>query len=138
MSGDVKPIYCIVRGSGMFPEMKADAEAMAELPQGNRVVVTVKTPRNHARLRAYWAMLRDVVNATECAPTPDALHQLIKMETGFVDTIRDAKGRPYAVPASIALDKMDEATFVKFMANAERWIAESLGVDIAELRKATS
>lgn len=131
---DAKPIYCIVRGAGMFPEMRADAEAMAELPQGQRVVVTIKAPRNHARLRAYWAMMRDVVNATDVVPTPEALHQVIKMETGYVDLVRDAKGRAYAVPSSIALDKMDEPTFVKFMANAERWIAENLGIDVADLR----
>ena len=131
---DKKPIYMTRKGLRLYPEMQADARALELMPQNQRLVVNVHAPRNASRLRAYWAMLQDVVDAIESHPTANDLHQLIKMECGYVSLIRDSAGRAYAVPSSVALDKMPEETFIKFMADAERFIAERFGIDVAELK----
>jgi hypothetical protein len=123
-----KPVFAFIRqGDTLVPEMEYDAHALDGIANGQRVRVEIREWRNLSRLRAYWAMLHDVVVATEAAPVAEKLHEVLKLETGFVDTIRLPNGMRVAIPASVALDKMDEPDFIAFFQSAERWLAATYG-----------
>jgi hypothetical protein len=123
-----KPVYAFIKtGDGLYPEMEYDLHALDGIPNGQRVKVEIKEWRSLGSLRAYWAMLQDVIDATEAAPTKEILHEVIKLETGFIETIRLPNGMRVAIPASIAFDKMDAMEFVRFFKGAEKWLAETYG-----------
>lgn len=123
-----KPVYAFIRrGDALQPEMEMDRKALDGVAQGQRVKVEIKEFRNVGRHRAYWKMLHEMVAATECALSPERLHEVIKLETGVVDLIRLPNGMTVAIPGSIAFDKMDEDEFVAFFQAAERWLSETYG-----------
>jgi len=123
-----KPVYAFVRkGNALVPEMELDARALDGIKQGQRVRIEIKEWRNLDRHRAYWAMLHDVVAATECALTPERLHDVIKLEAGLIEHVRLPNGYMVALPGSIAFDKVSEAEFIAFFNAAERWLAETYG-----------
>lgn len=123
-----KPIYAFRRnGSALVPDMDMDMRALEGVANGQLVRIEIKEFRNVGRHRAYWKMLHEMVAATECALTPERLHEVIKLETGIVDLIRLPNGMTVAIPGSISFDKMDEPEFVAFFEAAERWIAETYG-----------
>lgn len=123
-----KPIFAFVRrGNSLVPEWDMDIRALDGISQGQRVRVEIKEFRNIGRHRAYWAMLQDVIDATDCALTPERLHDVLKLETGVVDLIALPNGMKVAIPGSISFDKMGEAEFVAFFARAELWLAETYG-----------
>lgn len=131
-----KPVYGFIRrGNYLVPEMDYDTHALDGVAQGQRVRIEVKEWRNFDRLRAYWAMLHHVVEATEAAPTAEKLHEVLKLENGFVDLIRLPNGYNVAIPSSVALDRMDEPEFIAFFAKAEEWLARTYGY-VAERRAA--
>jgi len=122
------PVYSFIRkGSALVPEMEYDARALDGIAQGQRVRLDIKEFRNADRNRAYWAMLHEVVAATEAALTPEKLHEVIKLETGHVDLVRLPTGMTVALPGSIAFDKITEPEFIAFFQAAERWLAQNYG-----------
>ena len=122
-----KPVYAFIRkGNALIPEMEIDIAALDGIAQGQRVRIDIKHWRNFDRLRAYWAMLREVVQATECAPNATVLHEEIKMNVGLVQFIR-AHGMMVQIPASIAIEAMREPDMIKFFEAAERYLAQAYG-----------
>jgi hypothetical protein len=123
-----KPVYSFVRrGNALQPELAYDVHALDGITQGQRVRLNIQEWRNFDRLKAYWAMLHDVVDATEAAPTAERLHEVLKLENGFVDFVALPNGFKVAIPASVALDKMSEPEFIAFFQTAERWLAATYG-----------
>jgi len=123
------PIYVLRRGSMLIPEMTTDKDLIERLPVGTRIKVMVTEGRSPAKLRLYWAYLGRVVKACQCAPSPEALHDVIKLHTGFVTPVM-VKGFTVAVPKSISFAKMTEAEFDDFLRTAEKWVIETYGVSI--------
>lgn len=122
-----KPVYAfILKGTHLVPEMEHDAKALAGIAEGERVKVEIRQWRNYGRLRAYWAMLGEVVEATGCAPSAEKLHEVVKLENGFVDLVRLGK-MTVAIPGSIAFDKMTETDMVAFFRTAEQFLAQHYG-----------
>ncbi len=123
-----KPVYAFVRrGNALVPEMAHDLRALDGIAQGQRVRLEIKEWRNVDRHRAYWAMLGDVVSATDCALSPERLHEVLKLETGVVDLVQLPTGYKVAIPGSIAFDKMSEAEFIAFFGRAQEWLAATYG-----------
>lgn len=122
------PIYAFRRGNALYGELQQDRERIQEMPEGMRVRLDERVSgRNMDAHRWYWAFLREVVKATGCAPTENALHQLVKLKTGHTDDIL-VGGYIVKVPASISFASMDEPTFSKFRESAVQFIAETYGV----------
>jgi len=121
------PIYVYRKGDALFGEMGMDREMIRAFPEGQRIRVDLRTGRVPERLRFYWAFLAKVIAATECAPTKEALHDVIKLNTGFTTPV-NVKGYTVLVPRSISFDAMSEDEFSQFLESAIRWIAESYGV----------
>jgi hypothetical protein len=128
MAKKEKPVYAFRRqGNHLVPDMNMDIRALDGIAQGDRVKIEIKEFRNFGRHRAYWAMLHDVIDATDCALTPEKLHDLVKLETGLVDLIALPNGMKVAIPGTISFDKCDESEFVAFFRAAEMWLAKIYG-----------
>lgn len=119
-------IYAVRHGAALYGEFEMDRKAIEELPN-ERIRITVSTGRSPSRLRWYWSFLRDVVEATECAPDTESLHSLIKLETGYTTPVK-LKGYNVLVPRSVSFSSMDETTFSRFCDQAVKFIAETYGV----------
>jgi hypothetical protein len=126
-SSENAPVYVVRSGDRLVGEMEMDRESIRAFPEGQRIRVEVRTGRVPDKLRFYWAFLREVVKATECAPHDKALHQMIKLRTGFTDDIIMG-GYVIKVPASISFENMGEPTFTVFLEGAIRFIASEFGI----------
>lgn len=126
-SSEATPVYVVRLGEKLVGELEMDREMIRAFPEGERMRVEVRTGRIPSKLRFYWAFLREVVKASECAPHEKALHQMIKLRTGFTDDIIMG-GYIIKVPASIAFENMDETTFGVFLEGAIRFIASEFGI----------
>lgn len=123
-----KPVYSFVRkGNSLVPEMQYDLRALDGVANGQRVRLDIREWRNLDRLKAYWSLLHDAVEATGRNLSAEKLHEVIKLETGLVDLIRLPNGMTVAIPASIALDKMSEPEFIAYFQSAEEWLARVYG-----------
>jgi hypothetical protein len=107
--------------------MAADRERIAEIKEGERVRIDVRTGRVPSRLRFYWSFIREVRLATGCAPTDKAFHSLIKLHTGFTEDVVFG-GYVVKVPASVAFEAMDETEFGAFLQEALAFIAREYGI----------
>jgi hypothetical protein len=121
------PFYLVRDGDRLIGEMEMDREMIREFPVGQRIQVDLRTGRVPSRMRFYFKFLREVVKATECAPHTKALHQMVKLRTGYTDDVIIG-GFIVKVPSSIAFESMDEPTFEGFLNNAIRFIASEFGV----------
>lgn len=128
MSKKEKPVYGFVRkGNSLIPAMGYDMAALEGVAQGELVNVEIKQFRNNARLRAYFAMLREVINACGLAYSSEKLHELIKLQNGVIEPVTLPSGLTVALPGSISFEKMSEADFQSFFKKAEEWLAETYG-----------
>lgn len=124
---DEEPTLFHKHGVGLFPSNEA-AEELIRAIGGNEVVsLRIDNRRNPQRLRAYWAYLRGAVDATGCAPSPDVLHQAIKIGLGYVNAVLLKGGNMIKVAGSISFAKMKETEFIKYFQAAEQWLAEKIG-----------
>lgn len=124
---EAAPIYMLKRHGHLIPEMGVDAELLERLSDTDRIKVSLHTGRSPAKLRWYWAFLGRVVKATECAPTSEALHDVVKLHTGLVTPVM-VKGFTVAVPKSVSFSTMSEEEFSAFLEPAVKWIAQTYGV----------
>lgn len=126
-SSETPAIYVVRYGSNLVGEMAADRERIAEIKEGERVRIDVRTGRVPSRLRFWWAFLHEVVKSTECCPTAEALHETVKLMCGYTTPVMVGK-LTVMIPRSIAFSSMTEEEFSKFLADGLRFIAETYGV----------
>lgn len=101
------------------------------------VRVEVKKPRSVIMNGMYWAQLSEIIDSGATKyPTPEHLHDAIKMELGFVQPVYRLDGSVELVPDSTAFDKMTQADFNVFYERAMEMIQTHLGVDVSQLRNA--
>jgi hypothetical protein len=129
------PIVALGRG-GLSPVTAWDAELLADMPQGAEFDLVARSKRSAAHNGKYWVQLGHIVKATEAFPTPEKMHQWVKMRLGYVETIYGPKGEPLAViPDSTAFAQMDQAEFNGFYERAVRLIAEEMGIDVERMNR---
>ncbi|MHC5307551.1 hypothetical protein [Bartonella sp. LJL80] len=126
MSKETAPLYLIKKGNGLLPASEMDMRILDAIHDGETVETRIKNRRNGGRLRAYWKMLHEVVKATECAPSIEALHQIVKLETGHTTDVL-LRGYKVKIPASISFDKMTEPEMIDYFEHAKRFLAEAYG-----------
>jgi len=123
-----KPVYGFVRkGNALVPAMEFDMAALDGVGQGELVNIEIKQFRSTSRLRAYFAVLREVINACDLPYTKEKLHEIIKLQNGVIDPVTLPSGLTIAIPGSISFEKMSEAEFQSFFKKAEKWLAETYG-----------
>ena len=122
-----KPVYAFRRrGNALVPDMEFDCRALNGIANNELVRVDIKAFRSLPRLRAYWAMLHEIVQATECAASAEKLHEAMKLELGIVDLVKVGR-MTVAIPGSIAFDKMTETEMAAYFTRAEQWLAATYG-----------
>ena len=124
---ETPPIWVERKGAGLWPSMQLDADEIARFPMGEKIEVRLHSGRVPKRLRFYRSFLSRVVAATDCCPNADALHEAVKLNTGFVTPVL-IKGYHVNVPRSVAFDKMTEQEFGEFLTAALKWISEAYGI----------
>lgn len=134
-SSETPSIYCIRKGQALFGEMQADRDRIAEITEGARIRVDVRTGRVPSRLRFWWAFLHQVVSATECCRTAEALHETVKLMTGYTTPVMVGK-LTVMVPRSISFSSMTEEEFSKFLQDGLRFIAEQYGISPEDIERA--
>jgi len=131
-----RPVHGFRRqGNKLVPDSAYDLGALDGIADGELVRVEIKQWRNGGRHRAYWAMLKECVDATGCALNVTVLHEAVKLSTGCVDLVRLKSGMTVAVPGSISFDTMTEPEFVSFFQAAQEVLAREYGF-VAEERNA--
>lgn len=121
------PLYMLRRGDKLVAEMQMDRDLLQRFSEHDRIKVTLHTGRSPSRLRWYWAFVGRVVKATECAPSAEALHDVIKLHVGLVTPVM-VKGFTVAVPKSVSFASMSEQEFEDFCNKAVKWLAETYGI----------
>ena len=121
------PLYMLRRGDRLIPEMQTDRDLLQRFSEHDRIKVTLHTGRSPSRLRWYWAFLGKVVAATECAPSSEALHDVIKLHTGLVTPVM-VKGFTVAVPKSVSFASMSEQEFNDYLDKAVKWVSETYSI----------
>ena len=128
MTANSKPVYAFIRqGNALVPEMQYDCRALEGIVPGQRVKVELKQWRNLSRLRAYWATLRDCVDATGCAPTPEALDAYVRPAVGYVDAIRLRNGQMVGIARPINTRKCEEPEMIEFFEAVNELLAREFG-----------
>lgn len=124
---DKPPHKFIFTGRALVPEMEIDAQCLAGLKVGQGVRVEIMQWRNLDRLRAYWATLKECVDATGCAPSKEALDAFIRPCVGHCDYVRLANGTFQAVPRPINTTDCNEPEMIAFFQAAEEALAKHFG-----------
>ncbi len=132
------PILVQRRGEFLVPHAPADGERIRELPLGKPLRIEVRQARrSNPQLRLYWSMLGLVAENLDQPVMPDALHQWLKMRLGHVSEIKLRSGEIVQVPASVAFDKMDHATFTGYFQAAKELLVHKVipGIKSADLER---
>jgi hypothetical protein len=114
---------------GLAPVSAFDEERLHGMPMNTECEVKPLTKRSLPQLRLYWSILSRVVAATDIAPTAGHLHDILKVELGYVTPMRLWDGKVQLWPDSTALDAMQPDDFSRYFDAAMRLIAERCGFD---------
>ena len=129
-----RPGIIVRKVSGKLSPVHAfDAERLEALPEGAEFDVTPRSRRSSPQNRLYWQTLKRVVDATQIAPTPEALHETLKMACGIVLAVRDLQtGKPRLIPDSAAFDRLPHDEFCRYMTDAMQLLSERVGFDVLD------
>ena len=118
-------------GRALVPATPYDLERCQRFKRGEMLKADrLVKPRSLPMQGKYWACLAQFVAATECVPTADHLHNLIKMKNGYVTPAAMPDGSLCWIPDSTAFDKMGDGEFLKFIKKADRWCLETFGLEL--------
>ncbi len=128
---DKPPLICVVKTErGMRPLTADDTEKLNSVPFGHVFELVPATKRSNKQLRTYWRGLGIAVKATGKWPTPEHLHDAVKLTLGYRRMVADLKtGVVAEIPDSVAIDAMEHADFCKFMEAAMKLVSEAAGFD---------
>ena len=138
MKPDREKIPVVLRRTerGLEPRSQMARDALAQYALHSDVEITIKKRRSLPQLRLYWAMLQNVVAATDAWATAEHLHDALKLDLGYTTPIRTVDGKLAMIPDSVALAKMDSAQFKIFFDAVAKRLAEVCGFDpLAETEK---
>lgn len=114
---------------GLEPRSRLASDMLAKYAVHSDVEITIRKRRSLPQLRLYWAMLNNVVAATDAWPDAEHLHDALKLDLGYVTPIRTVDGKLAMIPDSAAMSKMDSAQFKAFFDAAAKRLAEVCGFD---------
>lgn len=85
--------------------------AIAKLEVGETLAFEWKAPRSPGFHRRHFALLNYIYEAQEQFQDADAFRMWVQVGAGFCDLLPGPKGKPVAVPRSIAWATLDEVDF---------------------------
>lgn len=126
---DTPPLVLRRTERGLEAMNRLSADELEKFELHSDVEVTMKKRRSLPQLRLFWAMLQNVVEATDAYPTAEHLLDSIKMELGFTTPMRLLSGEVIFVPDSIALSRMDSEQFRNFFDRTVELLTRTYGFD---------
>lgn len=103
-------------------------EEIGSFPMGRPLHCSLRRARSNPNLRHYFACLTRLAEALGL-PNKDPLHEMLKLECGLVTPIRMLNGDIKLMPASVAMDKLEESAFIDFKRRAFDACHVNFGVD---------
>ena len=106
----------IKRAGALIPYDDAAKAVLDKFGQGTVIWMDPKQPRNERHHRKYWALISLVWDNVdhEQYPSPEDLHDAIKISVGLRTRIHLPSGKLAYRAGSIAFSKMDQTEFSKF------------------------
>lgn len=136
------PILAVKRPFGFAPADAMSEDKIADIPLDTVVELKPKRSRSLKQLNLYWAVLAEVVSATDAWATARHLHDAILMDLGYRTVVQRLDGKKYWIPDSIAFSNMKQDEFNEYTDKAFARLAEVVGFDpleaYEELRGANS
>ena len=136
------PILAVKRPFGFAPADAMSEDKIADIPLDTVVELKPKRSRSLKQLNLYWAVLAEVVTATDAWATARHLHDAILMDLGYRTVVQRLDGKKYWIPDSIAFSNMKQDEFNEYTDKAFARLAEVVGFDpleaYEELRGANS
>jgi len=111
--------------------------ALASIPQGECVRVTIKRPRNLAHHKKFWALVAAVFPHQTTYPTEEMLVAAMKVALGYAEKITLPDGKIILMPKSISFATLDQAGFEAFYTRAVDLITTKIipGVNREDLER---
>ena len=113
-------IYCQVTDQGLVPMYDSDYEEKKRLKLGDKVLCTIKKPRNYEFHKKFFALVRIVFNNLPerlvrmlNVQSEDDMLDVFKLELGLYTLVWHGR-RPVTKLGSISFAAMDETEFQKF------------------------
>ena len=116
----------------LVPLTARDAEMMDRIKEGEVFITTPTTQRSNRQNGMYWAMLTNIVVATQRWPTPDHLHDLLLRSCGYIELRQDFNGKFYVATDSTRFSEMKPHDFNRYMDVALEKLRNILGFDPLE------
>lgn len=118
------------RGLTLVPADQEGRELQAKLQDGGTVFVQLWMPRNMKQHRKYFAVLRNVVEATGRWTSTEHLRRDILIALNrFDEEVNRLTGEVRQVPHSMAVASMPKAEFEQLYEDTIRLLTEALGCD---------
>src|SRR5262245_46991813 len=120
-------------GRALAPVNASEHEAMdVRLRPGEAMTIQIYKQRSNDQLAYYWAKLKELLDsgAVSCCHDTETLHDILKLEMGFVKPVINMRGKLEFHPKSIAMDKLSQEEMNHFIDHAWALIAEHYGVDM--------
>lgn len=114
-------------------------EALKAWPVGQVLRADVVIPRDNARLRYFWGLVKVILDNTDTFEDKDACAESIKLAIGHVKKVAVFRGGEWEItltPKSIKLHKMEEPEFRDFIKRAETYACTILCVSNEQLADA--
>lgn len=120
---------------GFEPANDIARDLLAKVKLGAVVRVDVKRPRSVAWHARYWALVSLV--SENSSRTPDEVHALLKLKAGLVKRMEERNGTVWAIPDSIAFDKMTPEEWAVYWDKVVRIVCDDMlpGVTADQLRR---
>lgn len=120
----------VKRGLAFIPE-SADARALAaKVPDGKSVFLELWMPRNMAQHRKFFAILRNVVEATGRWTSQEHLRRDILLTLGRYDEhVNEFTGEVEKVVHSMAVASMPREEFQRLYEDTIKLLTDALGAD---------
>lgn len=114
----------------LIPVGREARELIAAIRDGATIMVEVWSPRNMAQHRKYFAILRNVVEATGRWTSSEHLRRDILLATHRYDEhVNQFTGEVTKVPHSMAVASMPRAEFEALYDETIRLLTDALGAD---------
>jgi hypothetical protein len=135
---DTPSMFMQVVGGKLLPSTAFDAEQLDQFPRGVDLEVTIKhRKRSNPQNNLYWAVLAEVVKATDKWPRSANLHRDIKLSLGYVEkSINPFNGAISYHADSTDFSNMPPPEFKAYFDKAMGLIASECGFDpLAEYQR---
>jgi len=120
----------VKRGLSFVPADAGARALAAQVPEGKSVFLELWMPRNMRQHRKYFAILRNVVEATGRWASQEHLRRDILLSLGRYDEhVNEFTGEVVQVPHSMALASMPRDEFERLYADTIKLLTDALGAD---------